>query len=53
MTNRNGSNNGERKEYWVIVDNYVLDLTNFLQYHPAGAQKTIQRVEKNQLINII
>jgi len=44
-------NDIHEEEFWVIVDNYVLDLTNFLQYHPAGAQKIIQRRKKqNQLI---
>jgi cytochrome b involved in lipid metabolism len=44
VTNRNGTN---EMEYWVIVDNYVLDLTSFLQHHPAGAQKIIQRRKKS------
>ena len=44
VINRNGET---EKEFCVIVDNYVLDLTSFLQHHPAGAQKIIQRRKKS------
>ena len=32
---------------WVVVDSYVLDLTQFLQHHPAGAKKIIDRRNKS------
>ncbi|VEU34955.1 unnamed protein product [Pseudo-nitzschia multistriata] len=35
---------------WVIVDSYVLDLTAFLQKHPAGGKKILQR--RNKAIDI-
>mmetsp|Transcript_18115 Transcript_18115/g.39482 ORF Transcript_18115/g.39482 Transcript_18115/m.39482 type:complete len:107 (-) Transcript_18115:57-377(-) len=34
-------------DFWVVVASYVLDLTAFLQHHPAGACKIIQK--KKQL----
>eukprot|EP00578_Thalassiosira_sp_NH16_P017729 CAMPEP_0181127630 /NCGR_PEP_ID=MMETSP1071-20121207/28303_1 /TAXON_ID=35127 /ORGANISM="Thalassiosira sp., Strain NH16" /LENGTH=104 /DNA_ID=CAMNT_0023213387 /DNA_START=267 /DNA_END=581 /DNA_ORIENTATION=- len=33
----------ERGGIWVIIDNYVLDLTSFIDHHPAGAKKIINR----------
>ena len=33
--------------YWVIIDSYVVDLSSFLRYHPAGAQKILQRRNKS------
>eukprot|EP00578_Thalassiosira_sp_NH16_P015330 CAMPEP_0181120874 /NCGR_PEP_ID=MMETSP1071-20121207/24412_1 /TAXON_ID=35127 /ORGANISM="Thalassiosira sp., Strain NH16" /LENGTH=104 /DNA_ID=CAMNT_0023205605 /DNA_START=230 /DNA_END=544 /DNA_ORIENTATION=+ len=33
----------ERGGIWVIIDNYVLDLTSFIGHHPAGAKKIIDR----------
>ena len=35
------------RKFWACVDSYVLDLTSFLQHHPAGAQKIIKRREKS------
>jgi cytochrome b involved in lipid metabolism len=40
-------NDIHKEEFWAIVDNYVLDLTDFLQYHPTGAQQIIQRRKKS------
>ena len=41
--------NHDRKDtgFWVIVDSYVLDLASFLQKHPAGANKIIERRKKS------
>jgi len=33
--------------YWVIIDSYVLDLSLFLQHHPSGARKILQRRKKS------
>ena len=41
---RNGVNGAD---LWVVVDSYVLDLTAFIQHHPAGSRKIIQK--KKQL----
>jgi cytochrome b involved in lipid metabolism len=35
-----GSNGGR---LWVVVDSYVLDLTAFIEHHPAGARKIINK----------
>lgn len=34
-------------DFFVIIDSYVVDLTSFLQKHPAGAQKILKRRDKN------
>ena len=34
------------RKFWACVDSYV-DLTSFIQHHPAGAQKIIKRREKS------
>ena len=44
VTKHNDANEGG---YWAIVDSYVLDLSSFLQHHPAGAQKILQRRKKS------
>lgn len=43
VANHDSAENG----MWAIVDTYVLDLTLFLQHHPAGAKKIIQRRNKS------
>ena len=39
-----GAENGG---YWVIIEGYVLDLTSFLEVHPAGAAKIVARRRKS------
>lgn len=30
-------------DLWVVVESFVLDLTAFLEHHPAGARKILQK----------
>ena len=41
------SHNSLERGLWVIVDTYVLDLTSFLQHHPAGGEKIMRRRDKS------
>mmetsp|Transcript_30589 Transcript_30589/g.56093 ORF Transcript_30589/g.56093 Transcript_30589/m.56093 type:complete len:164 (+) Transcript_30589:60-551(+) len=48
VARRDGTTTGEEGGLlWVIVNDYVLDLTSFAQHHPAGAQKIIDRRKKS------
>ena len=33
-------------DYWVVIAGYVLDISNFLDRHPSGAQKIHQKRQK-------
>ena len=35
------------RKLWVIVDGYILDVTQFADHHPAGAKKIIDRRAKS------
>ena len=30
-------------DFWVVINGYVVDISNFLDRHPAGAQKIRQK----------
>ena len=44
VANHSDANDGG---YWVVVEGYVPDLSEFLAHHPAGTNKIIQRKKKS------
>ena len=41
------SHNSTSSGYWAITENYVVDLTSFLDHHPGGVQKIMTRKDKS------
>lgn len=40
-------NDIRKEDFWVVVEGYVLDLSQFVKHHPAGARKIQQK--RNEL----
>ena len=43
VANHNSISSG----YWAIIENYVVDLTSFLDHHPGSAQNIMKRKDKS------
>ena len=37
------SKHNQEDDYWAVINGYVVDLTEFLSHHPAGAKKIINK----------
>ena len=44
VANHSDANDGG---YWAVIEGYVVDLSEFLAHHPAGAKKITNRKEKS------